>query len=178
MYLSEINCLLSFRVGDNSPVAGLHSSATSLNLLILSKWLSPLLISSISLLNFKSSSVSVLFSLLFKTGKVLEVGPENFVPAPKIRSLVVKADTAEFSPAMEKEFIRFVRDCFLHRRKLMIKNFSDTHRAKILANADYGTAFAGKRAEQVSPGEFYSLFRFLTEAEDISDKNGNRQLTV
>jgi len=93
----------------------------------------------------------------FRIEKLFDVHPKAFIPPPKVWSTVFRMVPTGFE--MEEEellsFEKFLKSAFSHRRKKLKKNLS-------LKTFPKGfEELADKRAEEVSPETFLSLFRSL-----------------
>lgn len=80
------------------------------------------------------------------------VPPGAFQPPPKVDSAVIRLTPRTELPVRDPEaFLRFVSECFRHKRKMLRNNFPGLPE-------EYGS----RRAEQLSVEEFVALFTRLS----------------
>lgn len=115
---------------------------------------------------------SVLCQYYAKTELLFDVGPECFIPAPKVTSSVVRL-TARPAPAEvddPQHFFRLVRAAFALRRKTLVNSLSAALGSP-LSKEDLAGAIAacglpeGVRGERLSLSDFAALSRELRRAE-------------
>jgi 16S rRNA (adenine1518-N6/adenine1519-N6)-dimethyltransferase len=78
------------------------------------------------------SALSVIAQTFVQTERLFDIPADAFVPPPKVKSAsvrIVPIDQVELD-VPEPEFIRFVRDCFTHRRKTLANNLKMMGMAK------------------------------------------------
>lgn len=107
--------------------------------------------------------LTVIAQAYWQVGFLLEAGPRDFWPAPKIASRVVSF--RRLSRPFEKDsqdeaFLKFVKAAFAQRRKLLSKNLGvlmppDQVRQYLESEGLPATA----RAEELTPQQFLSLFK-------------------
>lgn len=103
---------------------------------------------------------SVLLQAFYNCELLFDVQPENFRPAPKVNSTVIKL-TRNNTDNLDCDYNKFlfvVKSSFLHRRKKLknaLKNFANLDEC----NATY---FANKRAEELSVNDFIKLTKAIT----------------
>jgi 16S rRNA (adenine1518-N6/adenine1519-N6)-dimethyltransferase len=104
--------------------------------------------------------------LFYRVERALELGPEEFVPRPRVRSTFLVFDAAEGAPRLRDaaQFGELVRTAFQYRRK--------TLRAALRGRVEGAEAAleisgidSGRRAETLSPLDFVAL------AEALPDRN-------
>ncbi len=69
--------------------------------------------------------LSVVTQTFWKTEMLVDVGPRDFFPPPKIASRVVTFQRLVSPVKDRKHYLKFVKACFLHPRKLMISNLQE-----------------------------------------------------
>lgn len=98
---------------------------------------------------------------------VLEAGPRDFHPAPRVASRVVefreRTDDASAMGLDRARYLAFVKAAFSHRRKLMAKNLAGEAGAEAALRA-LGHDPSRVRAEELGPSEFVRLFKAATDA--------------
>jgi 16S rRNA (adenine1518-N6/adenine1519-N6)-dimethyltransferase len=96
--------------------------------------------------------LSVECQFFTKVEYLFGVPPGAFQPPPKVDSAVIRlTPRAELSVQHPEAFLRFVSDCFRHKRKMLRNNFPGLPE-------DVGS----RRAEQLSVEEFVELFSRLS----------------
>ncbi|WP_338955603.1 16S rRNA (adenine(1518)-N(6)/adenine(1519)-N(6))-dimethyltransferase RsmA [Spiroplasma endosymbiont of Polydrusus cervinus] len=113
--------------------------------------------------NFKAyNSFSVVCQFYSDIEKVSLVGRNNFMPVPKVDSIVLKFKLNKKYPSLkdEEEFINFVRMMFATKRKTILNNLSGIVNDKTLASdvllkLHYSLNL---RSENLSLNDFYILF--------------------
>lgn len=93
---------------------------------------------------------------------VLDAGPKDFYPPPKVASRVLKFVRKKEDPVKDNQsYLKFVKAAFQQRRKKMTKNLKSAYADKIeiissiLASMGFDE---NVRAEQLSPEQFIELF--------------------
>jgi 16S rRNA (adenine1518-N6/adenine1519-N6)-dimethyltransferase len=102
--------------------------------------------------------LSVECQLLAKTEYLFQVPPGAFQPPPKVDSAVIRLTPLTPPEDLDvSRFLGFVSACFRQKRKTLRNNLSERYaKATLDAQPDMG-----RRAEQLSVGEFLSLYRAL-----------------
>lgn len=98
---------------------------------------------------------------------VLEAGPNDFYPPPKIASRVLSFERKPQPVADPKDFLAFIKSSFMQRRKLLTKNVISyvgktglNQEAVVEILEEMG--LSGKcRAEELSPQDFLKLYEQL-----------------
>ncbi|MBN1274206.1 MAG: ribosomal RNA small subunit methyltransferase A [Candidatus Aminicenantes bacterium] len=111
--------------------------------------------------------VSIRFQNYFIVNKCFSVPPGAFSPPPKVYSSLVtleKRTQPLFEPPNVEDYIRFLKSAFKHRRKTLKNNLRDQGLSNTLLDEALLKNGLKKniRSEQVSPGQFKNLYRFLT----------------
>jgi 16S rRNA (adenine1518-N6/adenine1519-N6)-dimethyltransferase len=97
--------------------------------------------------------------------KVARVRPGAFIPPPKVESIVVKLvpKTADAGPADRKNFLRFLKTAFSHRRKKLKTVFRDTAGMQDAGLLDDLALQSGvnldRRAEELELDMWFRLYR-------------------
>ncbi len=95
-----------------------------------------------------------------------KVGRENFFPKPKVDSAFLAIDIK--NKKADKEFFQFVKECFSMRRKTLLNNIKcEKNKETILNWLNLKNKDNMIRAEELSAGEFYDLFCFLSKSNKI-----------
>lgn len=104
--------------------------------------------------------LSVLIQAFYKVEYLFTVGPEKFVPPPKVQSGVIRLLNNEnlYNVNDKKSFKTMVKIAFSQRRKTLRNCFKAYYDEGVLA----GDLFA-KRAEQLSVQDFVDLHTYLNE---------------
>ena len=106
--------------------------------------------------------LSVLLQAFYKTEFLFSVGPQVFIPPPRVRSAVIRLTR---HPAFELDcnerlFFRVVKTAFNQRRKMLRNSLSSFLGAKKGAK-DPDDVILSRRPEQLSVDDFVSLTRFI-----------------
>jgi 16S rRNA (adenine1518-N6/adenine1519-N6)-dimethyltransferase len=101
--------------------------------------------------------LSVVVQAAFAVGKVVDAGPKDFRPAPKVRSRVLHLKRRT---TLDPQFTAFVKTSFQNRRKFLLKNFPAAHDAMLDALRDLGYSEKA-RAEELSVVHYQTLFERL-----------------
>ncbi|MBE8163315.1 MAG: ribosomal RNA small subunit methyltransferase A [Bdellovibrionaceae bacterium] len=104
--------------------------------------------------------LSVIGQLVWDINKLCDVSPQEFYPAPKVAGRVLYFSRK--SLALEKAFFLFVKQAFSQRRKMLVKNLSSFLSVDEIVSI---TGSKTKRAENVSPEEFYSLYNLYKSSK-------------
>lgn len=97
--------------------------------------------------------LSVIGQLAWDINKVCDAAPQDFYPAPKVAGRVLCFKKKDFT--VDKDFLLFVKQAFSQRRKFLVKNLSSFLTADKIVSV---IASKTKRAEELTPKEFYSLY--------------------
>ena len=114
-----------------------------------------------------SAPLSILFQLHFQVSVRFAVEPGSFFPPPKVRSAVVSLEKRPqplFDIGHEDCFRRFLRSAFAHRRKTLFNNLKSGPFAPVRLKESWPALGLKEniRAEQLSIGQWVSLFHLLT----------------
>lgn len=119
--------------------------------------------------------LSVLASTVGEAQLIRTLPPEAFWPRPKVRSAIIKIDVKDRGDLPKlREFHRFVRDLFIHRRKNLRGSIVSIPRFKPLKASVAGMLegiglSAQDRAEQLSPKQLRTLYETLDQAAAPSE---------
>lgn len=118
--------------------------------------------------------LSVMAQTFWRITRLLEAGPKQFWPAPKVASQVLVFERKPSPvPGLEKEFLTFVKVAFAQRRKVLTKNLLALPAAfrinqdRIQAGLEAIKANPKARAEELDPAQFLALFK------DLMGRDGN-----
>lgn len=104
--------------------------------------------------------LSVIGQLVWDINKICDASPKDFYPAPKVAGRVLCFSRKDLT--IDKSFFLFVKQAFSQRRKFLVKNLSSfLSEDKIVSIVDSKK----KRAEEVSPKEFYSLYTLYKKTQ-------------
>ena len=109
--------------------------------------------------------LSVIAQTFWDINKVIDASPEDFYPSPKVSSRVVKFKRREVDENIDEKYIAFVKKAFQHRRKFMMKSFSD-HQEKISRAFTKLNIKATSRAEELTPEKFQNLYTAFCSGAD------------
>ena len=98
--------------------------------------------------------LSVIAQHFLKIKKLFAVGKGNFFPEPKIDSLVISIEKRETS-FDQKEFSRFIKTCFLAKRKTLANNLANSPWANTIITKD---PICSLRPDAISPAKWAELF--------------------
>ncbi len=102
--------------------------------------------------------LSVLLQLYYRVEKLFDVPPQVFSPPPKVQSSVIRLlHRDDFPEVDDRLFRQLVKTAFNQRRKTLRNSLKKLN----LPPQNHWEAFAGRRPEQLSPGEFVELYRKL-----------------
>lgn len=114
--------------------------------------------------------LSVIAQTFWETSNVVDAGPRDFDPAPKVASRVVQFKRKPSPVGSRKGFLHFVKEAFKQRRKLMRSNLSGLLNQKkvsqdvlldwLKSNGFKETA----RAEELSPQQFVDLYEHINHS--------------
>ena len=110
----------------------------------------------------KYNDLSVIAHYLYDVKKVMNVSKEEFMPVPKVDSMVISFHgKKEKQVENEEKFFEFVQGIFLYRRKTLLNNlgiyFKDKEKARLCLNKA-GVA-DNKRAQELSLEEIIELYK-------------------
>lgn len=115
--------------------------------------------------------LSVIAQIFWNIDLVCEAGPRDFKPAPQVASRVlVFQPRTEFAQVDRNEFLRFVKACFAHRRKLLRKNleagwFSPEKKIRWSQWIEEYHLSESIRGEELRPEEFVQLYIYLNQKQ-------------
>lgn len=107
---------------------------------------------------------TLLFRMFFQPQHSFDVSPGSFLPPPKIHSSVFRFEAIpETSPIPPDEMDRFLKQCFFHRRKTLIKNLLPMGERNYLNTVLENFGISPQiRAEELSVDQFKKLFFMLS----------------
>lgn len=105
---------------------------------------------------------SAILQYYTKVSRVVNVNRKMFNPVPNVDSMVVKLEKIErrLSPELEPLYEKIVKSAFMHKRKTMINNLSETFGMKKSDLASFLSNFGYKetvRAEELSVEDFIKI---------------------
>lgn len=108
----------------------------------------------------KYNSFTVLVQFYAEVNKICKIGPNNFLPAPEVDSLFIsiKKNKKQFNLLFDK----FLRNCFLNRRKTLINNLKNQYDIKAI-NFSLEKMNIQKliRPEELPPDQLFAIFNYL-----------------
>lgn len=108
--------------------------------------------------------LSVIAQIGWTVETVCEAGPQDFFPAPRVASRVLRFRRRADAPARDEfaAFLKFTKLAYAHRRKLLVGNISSFGPREGLEAAVVAMGFTKTvRAEEFSPEQLLHLFRAL-----------------
>lgn len=109
--------------------------------------------------------LSVVAQTFWKIETLLEAGPRDFLPPPKIASRVLVFDSIP-SPVKEKvKYFKFVKGAFLHPRKLMSSNLQEAlnlPKERTAQKLKEMGLTATARAEELNLKQFLTFFEWIS----------------
>jgi 16S rRNA (adenine1518-N6/adenine1519-N6)-dimethyltransferase len=109
--------------------------------------------------------LSVVAQTFWQTEMLLEAGPRDFLPAPKVASRVLVFQRKVSPVADRRKYLKFVKACFLHPRKFLISNLEEGMAIKkeIAAESLKKMGLSEKsRAGELGLEQFLALYRELS----------------
>lgn len=108
--------------------------------------------------------LSVIAQIGWKVETVTDAGSQDFHPAPRVSSRVLRFSRRPEAPAASEfaDFLRFAKLAYSHRRKLLARNLQGSFALEATQVALTDMKFTKTaRAEELSPEELLLLFRRL-----------------
>lgn len=108
--------------------------------------------------------LSVITQTFWQTQTLLDAGPGDFMPAPKVASRVLVFEKKQIDFKDRKRYFSFVKSAFLHPRKLMVSNLCEglgITKAQGLEALEKHKLDPKCRAEQLSLQQFLDLSETL-----------------
>ncbi len=108
--------------------------------------------------------LSVVAQCFWDIQTLFEVGPNEFWPSPNVSSRVLKFTRKKNGIENRKDFVEFVKQSFLYRRKLLVKNLSQFFNGKSLASSSFCQILQSMgfskdvRAQELSAEQFLELY--------------------
>ena len=111
------------------------------------------------------NAFSALVRLCLNVTHLFNVGPNNFIPAPKVDSSVIKLEKNHLIPIESIDKIdNFLRICFQNRRKTLFNNLSYSFKKEdIITNLALLNLDHKIRAQQLSPLDLYKVYKLFYE---------------
>ncbi|MCD2418960.1 16S rRNA (adenine(1518)-N(6)/adenine(1519)-N(6))-dimethyltransferase, partial [Borreliella burgdorferi] len=107
------------------------------------------------------SSFTVLVQSHFKVIKILDIGENNFYPAPKVKSTTLKLIPKKTNIKNFKEFNKLVRTVFSNRRKKLKNTIINFITNKATLRENFLKEYLDKRPENISVEEFIQISNTL-----------------
>ncbi|WNY69709.1 16S rRNA (adenine(1518)-N(6)/adenine(1519)-N(6))-dimethyltransferase RsmA [Borreliella andersonii] len=108
------------------------------------------------------SSFTVLVQSHFTVIKILDIGENNFYPAPKVKSTTLKLIPKKNTIKDFKEFNKLVRTVFSNRRKKLKNTIINFITNKAVLRENFLKEYLDKRPENISVEEFVQVSNNLT----------------
>ncbi len=106
--------------------------------------------------------LTVIAQTFWTVDKLFDVGPKDFYPSPQVASRVLVFKRRDPQIEDPELFLKFVKQCFQFRRKLMIRNISSKEDFAQNEKKIVAMGFSAKvRAEDISPEEYVMLHKGL-----------------
>lgn len=114
--------------------------------------------------------LSVIAQTFWDTENVVDAGPKDFDPAPRVSSRVVSFERRHRVVDSRKAFLHLVKEAFRQRRKLMRSNISSLLKQKQVSQESLTEWLKQRgfketaRAEELSPAQFVELYEHITNS--------------
>lgn len=119
----------------------------------------------LSLENSKEYSfLSVMAQVFWDIQVVVSAGPRDFYPVPKVASQVLSFKRKK-TDIEAPEFLKFIKKCFLNRRKLLLKNFP-AEKELFIASLDQLGYQENVRAQEIKVADYISLYKKLQDGSN------------
>lgn len=111
--------------------------------------------------------LSVIAQNFWEISTVVDAGPKDFSPPPKVSSRVLAFSRKDVAGFERARFLKFVKAAFAQRRKLLKSNLNGwmidrkADPAKLLAKLEAFGLKETARAEELSPARFRELYEHL-----------------
>ena len=108
--------------------------------------------------------ISVLAQNTWNIKKVADLSQGDFFPKPKISSRVLAFEKKDDRPELNIKFLKFVKHCFMDRRKVVINKLKSYNGGKSFSKIEIEKILEGLgldknvRAENISPKNFVLLY--------------------
>lgn len=111
------------------------------------------------------NAFSALVGLCLKVEHLFNVGPNNFIPAPKVDSSVIKLEKNHLINMCEIEKVdEFLKLCFQNRRKTLFNNLAYKYPKNIICEKLSKLKFNEKvRAQEIEPIMLYKIYKEFYE---------------
>jgi len=112
------------------------------------------------------NSLSVAMEYKTNSKVAYKVSPNSFYPAPNVDSalLVVEVKKMESDPNFDANFLKFVQDIFVQRRKTIINNLNGKYmmdKQKLINLFEKNNININLRAETLTVDEILNLYRII-----------------
>ena len=126
--------------------------------------------------------LSALCQFYAKPEIVFRIPPGAFQPPPKVQSALVKmmlpGERASLGISDERGFLKFIQQCFAHKRKTLRNNLLALASSDCVHQALGGAGLrADTRAEQLTLAQFAALFPAFNSSLQIRTKRGKPRRT-
>lgn len=114
--------------------------------------------------------LSVIAQTFWSIDTVLEAGPRDFDPPPKIASRVLSFNPRQVQISDRKKYLRFLKSAFHQPRKYMLSNLAhglDLPKEKVQEILEKNKINPQIRADQLKIPEFLELFRRFEEEDAL-----------
>ncbi len=108
------------------------------------------------------SSFTVLVQSHFTVIKIIDIGENNFYPAPKVKSTTLKLIPKKHNIKDFKEFNKLIRTVFSSRRKKLKNTIINFITNKAILRENFLKEYLDKRPENISVEEFIQISNTLT----------------
>lgn len=114
--------------------------------------------------------LSVISQVFWETRNVVDAGPRDFDPAPRVSSRVVEFARRPQPVANRQDFLFLVKEAFKQRRKLMRSNLAGLLNQKKVSQEELNRWLVDHkfketaRAEELSPAQFVELYEYINHS--------------
>ncbi len=108
----------------------------------------------------KYNGLTALVTYYFKIERLMNISPNNFYPVPEVDSTFIKIE--KNNKVYDEKFDKFLRVCFLNRRKTLINNLKHVYEInKINLVFNKLKTKLTSRAEEFTPEQLHELYVLL-----------------
>ncbi len=108
----------------------------------------------------KYNGLTALATYYFNIERLMNISPNNFYPIPEVDSTFIKIK--KNNKIYDEKFDKFLRTCFLNRRKTLINNLKHTYKIDQLNLVINSLNFKlTSRAEEFTPEQLHTLYTTL-----------------
>lgn len=114
--------------------------------------------------------LSVIAQTFWSIDLVLEAGPRDFDPPPRVASRVLSFNPRQVQIKDRKKYLRFLKSCFLQPRKYMVSNLAhglQQPKDKVTAILEKMQISSQIRADQLKIQDFLELYRRFDEEDAL-----------